>query len=187
MAQECSFDIVSKIDLQEVDNAIQQTMKEIRTRYDFKGSVSEVSRTLNELTIVADDRFRLKSVVEILSQKLAKRTVPLKALSFKEPRASAGDTVTQSVELQQGIATEQARELVRLIKDTKIKVQPTIMGDQLRVKGKNRDDLQAVIARLPASDLDFDVQFTNYRLLLGMPRQHAPRGVRAAGSGQEVR
>src|SRR5258705_9462916 len=97
MPQECSFDIVSKLDLQEVDNAVQQTMKEIRTRYDFKGSVSEVSRTLNELTIVADDRFRLKSVVEILSQKLAKRGVPLKALVYKDPRASAGDTVTQSV------------------------------------------------------------------------------------------
>jgi len=163
MAQECSFDIVSKIDLQEVDNAVQQTMKEIRTRYDFKGSVSDVSRAGNELTILADDQFRLKSVVEILNQKLAKRAVPLKGLHFKEPRSSAGDTVTQSVELQQGIGSEQAREIVRLIKEMKIKVQATIMGDQLRVKGKHRDDLQAVMARLRSSDLDFDVQFTNYR------------------------
>jgi uncharacterized protein YajQ (UPF0234 family) len=163
MAQECSFDIVSKVDLQEVDNAVQQTMKEIRTRYDFKGSVSEVTRTSSELTILADDRFKLKSVAEILNQKLAKRGVPLKAIVFKEPRASSGDTVTQTVELQQGISSEQAREIVKIVKDSKVRVQATIMGDQLRVKGKNRDDLQEVIALLRGKELSFDVQFVNYR------------------------
>jgi uncharacterized protein YajQ (UPF0234 family) len=163
MPQECSFDIVSKIELQEVDNAVQQTMKEIRTRYDFKGSVSDVTRSGNELTIVADDRFRLKSVVEILNQKLAKRAVPLKAIHFREPRESAGDTVTQIVDLQEGIGTEQARELVRLIKEMKSKVQASIMGDQLRVKGRSRDDLQTVMAHLREKNLDFDIQFTNYR------------------------
>src|SRR5213594_3020757 len=115
MAQECSFDIVSKVDLQEVDNAVQQTMKEIRTRYDFKGSVSDVTRSGNELTILADDRFKLKSVVEILNQRFAKRSVPLKALEFREPRESSGGTVTQTVALQQGINSDQAREIVRII------------------------------------------------------------------------
>lgn len=163
MPSECSFDIVSNVDLQEVDNAVQQTMKEIRTRYDFKGSVSEVTRSEKTLTILADDRFRLKSVNEILNQKLAKRSVPLKALEFKEPRDSSGGTVTQEILLQQGITSDQAREIVRIIKDLKSKVQPTIMGDQLRVKGKNRDDLQTVIAHLRGKDLSFDIQFTNYR------------------------
>jgi uncharacterized protein YajQ (UPF0234 family) len=163
MSSECSFDIVSKIDLQEVDNAVQQTMKEIRTRYDFKGSVSEVTRQGNVLTIQSDDRFRLKSVLEILNQRLSKRGVPLKAVGFNEPRESSGGTVTQTADLQQGIDSDRAREIVRLIKEMKIKVQPTIMGDQLRVKGKNRDDLQAVIAHLRDQSLDFDIQFTNYR------------------------
>jgi uncharacterized protein YajQ (UPF0234 family) len=163
MPPECSFDIVSKLDMQEVDNAVQQTMKEIRTRYDFKGSVSEVTRTGGELTIHADDRFKLKSVVEILNQRLAKRSVSLKALKFNEPRDSSGGTVTQTVSLQEGINSDQAREVVRIIKGLKIKVQPTIMGDQLRVKGKNRDDLQDVIAQLREESLDFDIQFTNYR------------------------
>ena len=163
MPPECSFDIVSKLDLQEVDNAVQQTMKEIRTRYDFKGSVSEVSRNGAELTIHAEDRFRLKSVVEILHQRLAKRSVPLKALKFKEPRDSSGGTVTQSVDLQEGISSDQAREIVRIIKTLKTKVQPTIMGDQLRVKGKSRDELQTVIGHLREESLDFDIQFTNYR------------------------
>ena len=163
MPPECSFDIVSKLDLQEVDNAVQQTMKEIRTRYDFKGSVSEVARSGPELTIHADDRFRLKSVVEILHQRLAKRSVSLKALKFKEPRESSGGTVTQSVDLQQGISSDQAREIVRIIKTLKSKVQPTIMGDQLRVKAKSRDELQTVIGHLREENLDFDIQFTNYR------------------------
>ncbi len=163
MPSECSFDIVSKLEMQEVDNAIQQTMKEIKTRYDFKGSVSEISRNGNVMTIHSDDRFRLKSVVEILNQRLAKRSVPLKALKFAEAKESSGGTVTQTVDLQQGIDSEQAREIVRIIKSLKTKVQPTIMGDQLRVRGKNRDDLQTVIAHLREQKLDFDVQFTNYR------------------------
>jgi uncharacterized protein YajQ (UPF0234 family) len=163
MASECSFDIVSKVDLQEVDNAVQQTMKEVRTRYDFKGSVSEVTRSGSELTIHSDDRFRLRSVLEILNQRLAKRGVPLKALKFGEPRESSGGTVTQAVTLQEGIGTDQAREIVKIIKGLKTKAQPTIMGDQLRVKAKSRDDLQSVIATLREQNLDFDIQFTNYR------------------------
>ncbi len=163
MPQECSFDIVSKIDLQEVDNAVQQTMKEIRTRYDFKGSIAEVSRNGNELVLHAEDRFRLKSVVEILNQRLAKRGVPLKAVKFGEPRESSGGTVTQTVDLQEGISSDQAREIVKLIKALKSKAQPTIMGDQLRVKAKSRDELQTVIQYLRDQNLEFDIQFTNYR------------------------
>ena len=163
MASECSFDIVSKVDLQEVDNAVQQTMKEVRTRYDFKGSVSEVKRSGSELTVVSDDRFRLRSVLEILNQRLAKRGVPLKALKPGEPRESSGGTVTQVVTLQEGIGTDQAREIVKIIKGLKTKAQPTIMGDQLRVKAKSRDELQSVIATLREQNLDFDIQFTNYR------------------------
>ena len=163
MASECSFDIVSKVDLQEVDNAVQQTMKEVRTRYDFKGSVSEVTRNGSELTIHSDDRFKLRSVLEILNQRLAKRGVPLKALKLGEPRDSSGGTVTQIVTLQEGIGTDQAREIVKIIKGLKSKAQPTIMGDQLRVKAKSRDELQSVIATLRDQNLDFDIQFTNYR------------------------
>jgi len=163
MASECSFDIVSKVDLQEVDNAVQQTMKEVRTRYDFKGSVSEVTRNGSELTIHSDDRFKLRSVLEILNQRLAKRGVPLKALKLGEPRDSSGGTVTQIVTLQEGIGTDQAREIVKIIKGLKTKAQPTIMGDQLRVKAKSRDELQSVIATLRDQNLDFDIQFTNYR------------------------
>jgi len=163
MASECSFDIVSKVDLQEVDNAVQQTMKEVRTRYDFKGSVSEVTRSGSELTILSDDRFRLRSVLEILNQRLAKRGVPLKALKLGEPRESSGGTVTQVLTLQEGIGTDQAREIVKIIKGLKTKAQPTIMGDQLRVKAKSRDELQSVIATLRDQNLDFDIQFTNYR------------------------
>jgi len=163
MASECSFDIVSKVDLQEVDNAIQQTMKEVRTRYDFKGSVSEVTRKGGEVTILADDRFRLRSVLEILNQRLAKRGVPLKAMKTSEPRESSGGTVTQVMTLQEGIGTDQAREIVKIIKGLKTKAQPTIMGDQLRVKAKSKDELQSVMATLREKNLDFDIQFTNYR------------------------
>src|SRR5262249_34921837 len=154
---------VSKIDLQEVDNAVSQTMKEIRTRYDFKGSVSQVTREDRALTIHSDDRFRLKSVVEILNQRLAKRGVSLKAIRFGDPRDAAGGTVTQSAELQEGISSDQAREIVKLIKNLKSKAQPTIMGDQLRVKAKSKDELQTVIGYLREQSLDFDIQFTNYR------------------------
>ena len=163
MSQECSFDIVSKVDLQEVDNAVQQTMKEIRTRYDFKGSIAEVSRNDNALTIHAEDQFRLKSVVEILNQRLAKRAVPLKGVKFGESKESSGGTVTQIADLQQGITSDQAREIVKIIKSHKSKAQPTIMGDQLRVKAKSRDELQTVISYLRDQNLEFDIQFTNYR------------------------
>src|SRR5262245_45111206 len=149
--------------MQEVDNAIHQTVKEIRTRYDLKDSKSDVTRPERQIVLSAEDDFQLRAVREILGQKLARRNVPLKALSWADPVPAAGATVRQTVSLQEGIPTEKAKVLVARIKDLKLKVQASIMGDQLRVKGRNRDDLQAVIAHIKGMDLDFDVQFTNYR------------------------
>jgi uncharacterized protein YajQ (UPF0234 family) len=163
MAQESSFDIVCKIDLQEVDNAIQQVMKEIRTRYDFKGSKSELRREEHEVHLLADDEYKLKSVVEMLSQRLAARKVSLKGLVFSKPEDAAGGALRQKITLQQGIPTEQAREIVKIIKGTGRKVQAAIQGDQVRVRGKSRDDLQAIIQILRGSSLSIDMQFENYR------------------------
>lgn len=163
MASEYSFDIVSKVDLQEVDNAVYQSMKEIKTRYDFKGSVSQIKREAQDVIMISEDQYKLKSVNEILSQKLAKRGIPLKALSYSNIQETRGGTVTQKISLQQGIPTEKAREIVKIIKSTKLKVQSSIMGDQLRVKGKNKDELQAVMKHLRESNLQIDMQFTNYR------------------------
>ena len=163
MADENSFDIVSKIDLAEVDNAINQTLKEVATRYDLKGSPCTLERLERKVTLVAEDKFKLRSVDEILRQKLVRRGVPIKGLTFSEPAASAGGHVTQVIEIQNGIPTEKAREIVKVIKDLKLKVQASIQGDQLRVKGTKRDDLQAVIRMVKEKDFGIDVQFTNYR------------------------
>lgn len=163
MAEEHSFDIVSKIDLQEVDNAVHQAMKEIKTRYDFKGSASEIRREGDEIVLVSEDQYRLKSVNELLSQRLVKRSVPLKGLSCGTIQESRGGNVMQKISLQKGIPVEKGKEIVKMIKDTKLRVQASIMGDQVRVKGKNKNDLQAIIHLLRESGLDIDMQFTNYR------------------------
>jgi hypothetical protein len=163
VASESSFDIVSKIDLQEVDNAIQQALKEIRQRYDFKGSIADIRREERSLRLVADDDYKLKAVTEILTQRLAGRRVPLKGLEFKTPESATGGSLRQEVVLQQGIPQEQAKEIVKILKGTNLKVQAAIQGDQVRVKGKNRDDLQAAIRVLRESSLPIDMQFTNYR------------------------
>ncbi len=163
MAQESSFDIVCETDLQEVDNAIQQVMKEVRTRYDFKGSVSEVRREQHEILLVADDEFKRKSLVEMLNQRLAARKVSLKGINFGKPEEASGGSVRQRVVLQQGIPSEQAREIVRIIKGTGRKVQPSIQGDTVRVRGKSKDDLQAIMQVLRASQLPIEMQFVNYR------------------------
>lgn len=160
---ESSFDIVSSVDLQEVKNAIAQAMKEIITRFDLKGTGSEVSLQGEELLLVSSDEFKLKAVRDILEGRLVKRGVPLKALEYKPIESALGGTVRRRVELQKGIPSEKAREIVKLIKGTKIKVQAAIQGDQLRVTGKNRDDLQAVMRTLKETDLGIDMQFTNYR------------------------
>jgi uncharacterized protein YajQ (UPF0234 family) len=163
MAKEASFDIVSKVELQEVDNAIHQSMKEIETRFDFKGSKSKIERNDQELVIVSDDEYKMSSVIDILQSKLVKRNVSLKSLEYGKIEPAAGGTVRQIIKIQQGLDQDKAKRVVKIIKDSKIKVQASVQGDQVRVSGKNRDDLQAVIQLLRNSDLPFDLQFTNYR------------------------
>jgi uncharacterized protein YajQ (UPF0234 family) len=165
MADTNSFDIVSEVDLQEVDNAVNQARKEIAQRYDFKGSKSSIELNQKEkiLTIVSDDDFKLKSVIDILQNKLIKRGVPVKALKYGTPEPSAASTVRQVITLRVGIDKEDAKRVVKMIKDTKLKVQGQIMDDQVRVSGKNKDDLQAVMKMVREADLEFAVQFTNYR------------------------
>lgn len=160
-----SFDIVSKIDLAEVNNAIQQALKEIHTRFDLKDSRSDIELNEKEqkLTLTSADDFRLKAVRDILEGKLVKRQVPLKGLSYGTIEPAAGQTVRQTVTLQQGISTEKARDIVKLIKDSKKKVQAAIQGDLVRVSGKDRDTLQEVMALLRQKDFGIDMQFTNYR------------------------
>jgi cyclic-di-GMP-binding protein len=162
---QASFDIVSKIDLQEVLNAVQQTLKEVQQRYDLKGTGStvELDQANNKIVVHSPDEFTLKQVLDILGQKLARRGVPLKGLDYQKIQMAAGSSVVQEINLQQGIPIEKAREIVKLIKQTKLKVQAAIQGDQVRVTGKNRDDLQQVIAAMKEQDLGIDMQFTNYR------------------------
>lgn len=163
MAQENSFDIVCKIDMQEVTNALNQATKEIQTRYDLKGSKCRVALEQTDIVVLADDDFRLKAVLDILQSKLHKRGVPLKALSYGKVEEAAGGTVRQRIALQQGIPSEKAREIVKLIRETKLRVQASIQEDQVRVSGKNRDDLQAAIKMLREKDLGIVLQFANYR------------------------
>src|SRR3954451_9233885 len=160
-----SFDIVSKIDLAEVSNAIQQALKEIHTRFDLKDSRSniELNEKESKLTLVSADDFRLKAVRDILEGKLVKRQVPLKGLTYGTIDPAAGQTVRQTITLQQGVPTEKARDIVKLIKDSKKKVQASIQGDLVRVSGKDRDALQDIIALLKGKDFGIDMQFTNYR------------------------
>ena len=158
-----SFDIVSSVDLQEVKNAIAQATKEIQTRFDLKGTGSSLELAAEEILLASSDEFKLKAVREILEGRLVKRSVPLKALSFGEIDKALGGTVRQKVALQKGIPIDKAREIVKVIKGTKLKVQSAIQGDQLRVSGKNKDDLQSVMQVLRETDLGIDMQFTNRR------------------------
>lgn len=165
MADTHSFDIVSEVNLQEVDNAVQQARKEIAQRYDFKGSHSAIDfrQKEKELVLSSEDDFRLKAVLDILQNKLIKRGVPVRALDTGRVEPAAGGTVRQTLRLRVGIDKENAKLIVKMIKDTKRKVQAQIMEDQVRVTGKDKDDLQAVIALLREADLAFAVQFVNYR------------------------
>ena len=163
MASESSFDIASKVELQEVDNAVHQTMREIGQRFDFKGSVASVTREEHALLLTAEDDFKLKQMLEILEGKLVKRQVPLKALSRGKVEPAASGRVRQRIELQQGIPMEKARELVKLIKGAKFKVQAQIQEEQVRVFGRDKDELQAVIQFLRQQDLGIHMQFINYR------------------------
>jgi uncharacterized protein YajQ (UPF0234 family) len=155
---------VSKIDLQEVSNAIQQALKEIHTRFDLKDSKSSIELEGKDAIVLHSiDEFKLKAVNDVFQQKLVKRGVPLKGLTYGAVEPAAGSTVRQKISLQQGIPVEKAREIVKLIKNSKQKVQASIQGDLVRVSGKDRDSLQAVIALVKQNDLGIDMQFTNYR------------------------
>ena len=161
---ENSFDIVSKVDLQEVSNAQQQALKEIHTRYDLKDSKSEIHlEDKDALVLTSADEYKLRAVNDVLQTKLVKRGVSLKALNYGSVEPAAGSTVRQRVNLQQGIPIEKAREIVKLVKNSKLKVQASIQGDFVRISGKDRDTLQQVIAMIKQSDFGIDMQFTNYR------------------------
>jgi uncharacterized protein YajQ (UPF0234 family) len=162
---EHSFDIVSKVDMQEVSNAVQQAMKEIGQRFDFRGSKSslELDSGKNEVLIISDDEYRLKSVVDIFQGKLIKRKVPLKSLSYGKVESALSGTVKQIVTLQQGIPTEKGREIVKMIKNSKLKVQTEIQKDQLRVRAKKIDDLQSAMKLLKEKDIGIHIEFVNYR------------------------
>ena len=164
MPQENTFDIVSKVDLQEVSNAIQNAIKEIHTRFDLKNTHSDIQlEGKDALVLTSADEYKLKAVNDILQGKLVKRGVPIKALTYGVVEPAAGSTVRQKVTLQQGIPIEKAREIVKVIKDSKKKVQASIQGDTVRVSGKDRDTLQEIIALLRGHDFGIDMQFTNYR------------------------
>src|SRR5258707_2333146 len=164
MAAENSFDIVSKVDLQEVSNAIQNALKEIHTRFDLKDSKSDIQLEGKEALVLSSvDEYKLKAVTDILQSKLVKRGVPIKALSYGAVEPAAGSSVRQKITMQQGIPIEKAREIVNVVKDSKKKVQAAIQGDTVRVSGKDRDALQEIIALLKGHDFGIDMQFTNYR------------------------
>ena len=158
-----SFDVVSTIDMPEVVNAVDQTKREIGTRYDFKGSSAEVELKDNVITILVEDDLKLNAVDEILKQKLAKRGISLKSVIFKDAERAGGDKRRQEVTLKQGLEMEELKELNKLIKQEKFKVTAQIQSDQLRVSGKKKDDLQAVIAFLKEKKQDIDLQFVNFR------------------------
>lgn len=163
MAKNSSFDVVSEVDMQEVDNAVNQTVKEISQRYDFKGSKSSLELEGKVIKIITDDEYKLKSVVDILQSKIIKRGIDLKTLDYGKVEPASGGLVKQDVNIQEGITKEKGKELVAAIKATKIKVQAQIMDDQVRVTGKNKDDLQEIISLLKEGDYGVPLQFTNFR------------------------
>ncbi len=164
MATECSFDVVCKVDLDEVKNALSQAMKEIGQRYDFKGSVSKIELKDDKVLVLSsDDEVKLKAVIDVLQTKLHKRGVSIRSMEYGKIEPASKGTVRQEVTINQGIPVDKAKGLIKAIKDAKIKVQASIQGDQLRVSGKSRDDLQEVIALFKKDDQGLDLQFTNYR------------------------
>jgi cyclic-di-GMP-binding protein len=158
-----SFDVVSSVDMQEMKNAIGQAMKEISTRFDLKGTGSNIELQGEQVILTSNEEGKIKAVRDVLEGRLVKRNVPLKALTFGAIEKALGGTARQVITLQKGIPSEKAREIVKIIKGSKLKVQAAIQGDQVRVSGKNRDDLQSVIRMLKDNDLGIDMQFTNYR------------------------
>ena len=162
-AKENTFDIVSQVDLQEVTNAVNQAVKELRTRFDFKGSRSDISYDGEQITLVGDDEFKLKNVVDILEGKLVKREINMKALRYGKIEPAAKDTVRRRLTFVQGVDKEIARVITKLVKDSKLKVQAAVQGDQVRVSGKNRDDLQKIMQMIKDHEFDIPLQFVNFR------------------------
>ncbi|MGC8499790.1 MAG: YajQ family cyclic di-GMP-binding protein [Leptospirillia bacterium] len=163
MASDASFDVVSKVDLQEAKNAVDQALKEIGTRFDLKDSAARIEWEKEELVLSAKDSHKLVAVIDVLESKLVRRGIPLKNLDKKKIEEALGGTVRQRIAIKQGLSTEVAKEVVKEIKGTKLKVQAQIQGDSVRVSGKSRDDLQEVIAHLKGADFGIDLQFNNYR------------------------
>jgi len=163
MAQDFSFDIVSKTEMQEVSNAVQQAQKELAQRFDFKGSKSSIELTAEEIVLVSDDDGKLRSVKDILETKLVKRGVSLNALEYAALEQAAGGTVRQKAKIVQGIEIEKAKAIVKAIKEAKLKVQASIQSEQVRVTGRAKDDLQKAMAVVKANDYGIPLQFTNYR------------------------
>jgi len=163
MPQELSFDVVSKTDMQEVKNAIEQAKKELATRFDFKGSKSEIELKSDEIVLISDDETKLKSLKDIVESKLVKRQVSLKAIDYQKIEGAQLGSVRQTAKITQGIESDKAKAIVKRIKDAKLKVQASIQGDQLRVVGKSKDDLQKAIALIKDHDFGVPLQFTNYR------------------------
>lgn len=163
MAADNSFDIVSKVDMQEVNNAINQAQKEIDTRFDFKNSKSSIDLDKEDITLTSDDEFKLQNVLDILQSKLTKRGISIKNLEYGKVEPASGATVRQKIKLKQGISQDLAKKINTIIKDTKLKVQSQIQGDQLRVTGKSRDDLQRIIQTLKGAELPIELQFINFR------------------------
>lgn len=163
MAKENTFDIVSRVDMQEVRNSVEQAVRELRTRFDFKGSRSDIIFDGEEITLIGDDDFKLRNVVDILESRLVKRGINIKALRYGKIEPAAKDTVRQKLNLVQGVDKEQSKIITRLVKDSKRKVQVSIQGDQVRISGKNRDDLQETIKIIKDYEFDIPLQFVNYR------------------------
>ncbi|GFN31825.1 UPF0234 protein yitk [Paenibacillus curdlanolyticus] len=163
MSNENAFDIVSKVDMQELNNAITQAEKELATRFDFRGSKSSIALEKEELVVASDDDFKLQALIDILLAKMVKRGVPIKNLEYGKIEPAAGSTVRQRIKLKTGIDQDVAKKINILIRDSKLKVKSQIQGDQIRVTGKSKDDLQAVIAMLRGADLPLELQFTNFR------------------------
>ncbi len=163
MAKDASFDIVSEFDFQELDNAVNQTKKEIQTRYDFKGVKAEVLLSKESITLTADNDSKIHAIVDILQSKAIKRGLSLKIFDYGKIDSTAGGLVKQVLSLKQGIDQDRAKKLVKEIKESQIKVQSQIQGDVVRVTAKNIDDLQKVITYLKEKDLDIPLQFVNYR------------------------
>jgi cyclic-di-GMP-binding protein len=165
MAQDPSFDIVSKIEKSELTNAINQALAEINTRFDFKGSKSDIKLENENIVILSDNDIKIKQVIDVLTNKMVKRGIGIKAFNFEDAKieSATGNTVRMKVKIQDGLEKEHTKELTKIIKDSKIKVQPTIMGEYIRVVGKKKDDLQEIQKMLKSADLPFDFNFTNYK------------------------